>query len=138
MQALVLEGGVPVVLIGVLIALLGVYLVGLIIFRLQRSLPYMKILVVTGIMIGAVLLQMVGSTTHIMQVVGWLPVHVIQGMEVAYWFGTWFGVYPTWEGIILQVASVIFVVGSYYLAEGLRKKKIFAPKQQMVKSTAES
>jgi high-affinity iron transporter len=138
LQALVLEGGVMTVLIGVLVSLLGVYLVGLIIFRLQRSLPYMKILVVTGIMIGAVLFQMVGSTTHIMQVVGWLPLHVIPGMEVAYWLGTWFGVYPTWEGIILQTASVVFVVGSYYLAEGLRKKKIFSPKAKMVNSTAES
>ncbi|GAB1471653.1 FTR1 family protein [Chloroflexota bacterium] len=132
LQALVLEGGIPVVLIGVLIALLGVYFVGLLIFRLQKSLPYMKILVVTGIMIGAVLLQMVGSTTHIMQVVGWLPIHVIQ-MDVPYWLGTWFGIYPTWEGIVLQASSLIFVVGSYYLAEGLRKKKIFAPASKKAK-----
>jgi high-affinity iron transporter len=138
MQALVLEGGVSIVLLGVLVALLGVYLVGLLIFRLQRSLPYMKILIVTGVMIAAVLLQMVGSTTHIMQVVGWLPIHVIQGMYVAYWLGTWFGVYPTWEGVNLQFLSLVFVVGSYYLAEGLRKKKLFAPKTQMVKSTVES
>jgi high-affinity iron transporter len=138
LQALVLEGGVPVVLIGVLVSLLGVYLVGLLIFRLQRSLPYMKILIVTGIMIAAVLLQMVGSTTHIMQVVGWIPIHVILGLDIPYWLGTWFGVYPTWEGLILQLASAIFVVGSYYLAEGLRKKKIFTPKTQMVKSAVES
>ncbi|MBK9925510.1 MAG: FTR1 family protein [Anaerolineales bacterium] len=138
MQALVLEGGVTAVLTGVLIALLGVNLVGLIIFRLQRSLPYMKILVVTGIMIGAVLLQMVGSTVHIMQVVGWLPIHVITGLQVPYWLGTWFGVYPTWEGVVLQFIGGFYVIGTYYLAEAMRKKKIFAPKQKMVKSAAES
>jgi high-affinity iron transporter len=124
LQALVLEGGVPVVLIGVLVSLFCVYLVGLVIFRLHKSLPYMKILVVTGIMIGAVLLQMVGSTTHIMQVVGWLPIHMIQGWNIPFWLGTWFGVYPTWEGIALQLASAVFVIGSYYLAEGMRKQRI--------------
>ena len=123
------------VLMGVLVSLLGVYLVGLIIFRLHRSLPYMKILVVTGIMIGAVLLQMVGSTLHIMQVVGWIPIHVIQELHVPIWLGTWFGVYPTWEGLILQLASAIFVVGSYYLAEGMRKRRIFSSKQHIVKAT---
>jgi high-affinity iron transporter len=124
LQALVLEGGIPVVLIGVAVSLLAVYLVGLVIFRLHKSLPYMKILIVTGIMIGAVLLQMVGSTAHIMQVVGWVPIHVIQGLNIPIWLGTWFGVYPTWEGVVLQLASAVFVVGSYYLAEGMRKQRI--------------
>jgi high-affinity iron transporter len=75
-------------------------------------------------MIGAVLLQMVGSTAHIMQVVGWVPIHVIQGLNIPIWLGTWFGVYPTWEGVVLQLASAVFVVGSYYLAEGMRKQRI--------------
>ena len=80
LQALVLEGGVAVVLIGVLIALAAVVLVGALVFRLQKNLPYMKILIITGVMIGSVLLQMVGSTVHIMQVVGWLPIHVVAGV----------------------------------------------------------
>jgi len=137
LQALVLEGGVGTVLLGVIIALAAVVLVGAIVFRLQKNLPYMKILIITGVMIGAVLLQMVGSTVHIMQVVGWLPIHPIQGAAFSYWLGTWFGVYPTWEGISLQLAALIFVVGSYYLAEGLRKKKIFSPKKQPLKPITE-
>jgi high-affinity iron transporter len=128
---------VGIVLLGVMIALAAVVLVGAIVFRLQKNLPYMKILIITGVMIGAVLLQMVGSTVHIMQVVGWLPIHPIQGAAFSYWLGTWFGVYPTWEGISLQLAALIFVVGSYYLAEGLRKKKIFSPKKQPLKPITE-
>lgn len=138
LQALVLEGGVPTVLIGVIGASLAVAFVGMIVFRLQKNLPYMKILVITGILIGTVLLQMVGSTIHVLQVVGWMPIHVIQWMDLPYWLGTWFGVYPTWEGVGFQFAALVFVVGSYYLAEGLRKHRIFSPKGQMVKSTAES
>jgi high-affinity iron transporter len=138
LQALVLEGGVTVVLAGVLASSAAVFLVGVIVFRLQKNLPYMKILVITGIMIGAVLMQIVGSTTHVMQVVGWMPIHVVQGVQIPYWLGTWFGVYPTWEGLGLQLAAVTFVIGSYYLAEGMRKHRLYSPKHGLTKSTAES
>ena len=138
LQALVLEGGVGVVVLGVLLSLATVILVGMIVFRLHKNLPYMKILIITGILIGSVLLQMVGSTAHVMQVVGWLPIHVVHGLNLPYWLGTWFGIYPTWEGLGLQIASAVFVVGSYYLAEGIRKRRVFSPRGQMLKSTAES
>jgi high-affinity iron transporter len=138
LQALVLEGGVPVVLLGVIGASLAVALVGMIVFRLQRNLPYMKILIITGILIGSVLLQMVGSTVHVLQVVGWLPIHVVQGLDLPYWLGTWFGVYPTWEGLIFQFAAMAFVIGSYYLAEGIRKHRLSSISRGLVKSTAES
>jgi high-affinity iron transporter len=137
LQALVLEGGVPVVLIGVIGSSIAVALVGMIVFRLQKNLPYMKILVITGILIGSVLLQMVGSTVHVLQVVGWLPIHVIRGLDLPYWLGTWFGMYPTWEGLIFQVASMIFVIGSYFLAEGMRKHRLSSLSRGLVKSTAE-
>lgn len=117
LQALVLESGLLTVLIGVSIALTAVLLVGFTTFRLQVNLPYKKMLVFTGILIGAVLLQMIGTTVHILQVVGWLPIHVIDGISLPYWFGTWFGIYATWEGFCFQVLAALFVIGSYYLAE---------------------
>lgn len=138
LQALVLEGGVPVVVMGVIGSSIAVALVGMIVFRLQKNLPYMKILVITGILIGSVLLQMVGSTVHVLQVVGWLPIHVIRGLDIPYWLGTWFGVYPTWEGLIFQFTAMSFVIGSYYLAEGLRKHRLSSISRGLVKSTAES
>lgn len=138
LQALVLEGGVPIVLAGVIGASVAVAVVGMIVFRLQKNLPYMKILVITGIMIGAVLMQIVGTTAHVMQVVGWIPIHVVQGIQIPYWLGTWFGVYPTWEGLGLQLAAVTFVIGSYYLAEGMRKHRLHSPNRGLTKSTAES
>jgi high-affinity iron transporter len=63
---------------------------------------------------------------------------VIQGLEIPYWLGTWFGVYPTWEGLGLQLAAVTFVIGSYYLAEGLRKHRLYSPKRGVAKSITES
>jgi high-affinity iron transporter len=137
LQALVLEGGLVVVLTGVIGASLAVALVGMIVFRLQKNLPYMKILVITGILIGSVLLQMVGSTVHVLQVVGWLPIHVIAGLDLPYWLGTWFGIYPTWEGLGLQLAAMVFVIGSYYLAEGMRKHRLSSISREFVKSPPE-
>ena len=138
LQALVLEAGSSVVLIGVVVASLAIVFVGMITFRLQKNLPYMKILVVTGVLIGSVLMQMVGSTTHVLQVVGWLPIHVIRGLDFPYWLGTWFGIYPTWEGLGLQLFAVVFVIGSYYLAESIRKQKIFSTSRKLANSAMKS
>jgi len=63
---------------------------------------------------------------------------VIRWLDFPYWLGTWFGIYPTWEGLCLQVFAVAFVIGSYYLAEGIRKRRVFSSRGQMVKSAAES
>lgn len=123
LQALVLEGSLSVVLGGVAIGLAATVLVGTITFMVQARLPYKKMLIVTGVMIGGVLLVMVGNTVHVLQVVGWLPIHTISQLSLPYWTGLWFGFYPTWEGILLQIAAAVFVIGSYYLAEWHKKQR---------------
>lgn len=122
LQALVLEGGATMVLLGVAAAMLAVVLVGVVTFKLQVNLPYRNMLIVTGVLIAGVLLQMVGNTVHVMQVLGWLPIHLIASVSLPYWLGTWFGVYATWEGIVLQIVATTYVIGSYYLAEWMQKK----------------
>ncbi len=84
LQALVLEVGVWTVLQGVALGMIGVLGVGWLTFRLQSRLPYKRMLVVTGVLIGAVLLVMVGNTVHVMQLVGWMPLHPIQGVTLPY------------------------------------------------------
>jgi high-affinity iron transporter len=123
LQALVLEAGALVVLGGIALGLAGTLLIGVIVFALQARLPYKKMLIVTGVMIGAVLLTMVGNTTHILQVVGWLPLHPIRWLILPYWAGLWFGLFATWEGLGLQVAAAVFVIGSYVLAEQLQHRR---------------
>ena len=83
LQALVLEGGLAVVLGGVALGLVATVLIGVITFALQARLPYKKMLIATGIMIGGVLLVMVGNTVHVIQVVGWLPIHPITTLPSA-------------------------------------------------------
>ena len=122
LQALVLESGLWTVLEGVAIGAILVMAVGFVTFKLQSRLPFKRMLVGTGILIGAVLLVMVGNTTHALQVVGWLPTHPIRWLTVPYWSGLWFGFYPTWEGVALQISAAVFVIGSYYLAEHKRSR----------------
>jgi high-affinity iron transporter len=123
LQALTLEGGAGTVMIGAAIGMALVVAIGLAIFALQAKLPIMKMLVFTGVLIGFVLLVMVGNTVHIMQVVGWLPLTPIRWLAFPYWFGVWFGTYPTVEGLALQFAAGAFVIGSYFLAERVHKRK---------------
>jgi len=123
LQALVLDAGTKVVLEGVGLGLLGVIVVGVITFRVQQRLPYKKMLVYTGVLIGIVLVTMVGKTVHVMQAVGWLGITPIKGLTFPYWAGLWFGLYATWQGLILQVSAAVFVLGSYFGAEWLQARK---------------
>ncbi len=123
LQALVLEGNAQLVLLGVGLGLLVTLLVGLITFRLQKHLPYKQMLVITGMLIGAVLLIMIGKTVHVMQEVGWFPTSPIGILSLPDWVGTWLGIYSNWQGVLLQFATGVFLIGSFYLAEAKRKRK---------------
>ena len=107
-QALVLATDVATVLTGVLV---------------ERKLPQKKMLMLTGAMVTWVLVVMVGTTVQIMQTVGWIAVTPIEGLRTPYWSGLWFGIYPTWEGVLLQLGAFLFVIGSYLGAEALRKRR---------------
>jgi high-affinity iron transporter len=123
LQALTLEAGVPTVLEGVAIGLGATLAVGFLVVVLERKLPHKKMLIATGLLITAVLAVLVGKTVQTMQVVGWIPVAPVDGLTLPYWAGLWFGVHPTWQGLIAQVAAIVFVLGSYFAAESLRKRR---------------
>jgi high-affinity iron transporter len=123
LQAIVLEAGAGMVLVGVAIGLAATLGVGFLTIRLQRKLPHKRMLIATGLLILWVLVVMVGTTVQTLQVVGWVPVTPVQGLQLPYWAGLWLGVFPTWEGLLAQGAAIVFVLGSYLLAEQLRKRK---------------
>ena len=122
-QALTLEAGAFTVLQGIAVGLAATLAVGVVVISLQRKLPHKKMLVATGIMITWVLIVLVGQTVQVMEKVGWVPVTPIDGLRLPYWSGVWLGLYPTWEGLISQAAAAVFVVGSYFLAEHLQRRK---------------
>jgi high-affinity iron transporter len=111
-------GGAPV-LQGVSIGLFFTALVGLITFGLRRHLPYRRMLVVTGILLGLVLLVMVGEQAQEMQLASWIPTTPVPSLERAIpsWMGLWFAVFPTVETLLAQVIAGTIVIGSYLIAE---------------------
>ncbi len=134
LQALVLDAGNLVVIEGVALGLLAVFFVGFLIFRMQAHIPYMRLFVFTAFLIGIVLLILVGKTVHVMQAVGWMPISPIAGLQLPFWAGQWFGIFPTWESVIWQLLAFIFVVGSYYLAEYMRKRVRRSAKQKAMQA----
>ena len=120
LQALELSSGLVVVLEGVLLGGLAVMAVAVATFVLERRLPYKKMLIVTGVLLTAVLVIMVGKTVRTMQGVGWIPITPID-VDVPYWLGIWLGVFPTVETAVAQAGAAVFVVGSYLLAERLKR-----------------
>ena len=105
LQAMTLEAGAFTVLQGVAVGFAGVLAVFGLVIALERRLPHKKMLVATGVLITGVLVVLVGQTVQTMQVVGWLPVTPVEGLTLPYWAGTWFGVFPTWEGLLAQAAA---------------------------------
>jgi high-affinity iron transporter len=116
LQTLELQAGAATVLEGVALGLAGTAAVGVLTFWLHRKLPYKKMLVLTGCMLGLVLVVMIGGTAATFQDLGWLPNHPLP-FAVPQWLGAWFEIYPTYETVGAQLLAGVFVAGSYVLAK---------------------
>jgi high-affinity iron transporter len=110
-------GGEPV-FYGVLLGLLFTGVVAALTFVAHRKLPYKKMLVLTGIMLGAVLLVMVGEQAQEMQLAHWLPTTQVPWLAnvIPAWMGLWFSVYPTVQTLAAQAIAGVVVIGSYFVA----------------------
>jgi high-affinity iron transporter len=137
LQSLELKAGSAVVLEGVAIGLAGTALVGVITFWLHHKLPYRKMLVLTGVLVGAVLVVMIGGTALTFQDLGWLPRHPTP-FTVPEWMGSWFEMYSYWETLAAQLLAALFVVGSYYLAEYLKVRRPHSRGESPVARRAEA
>ena len=119
LQNLRLTNGSSAVLEGAGIGLALTALVGVATFFLHHRLPYKRMLVLTGVMLGFVLVVMVGESAQELQLAGWIPSTDI-GVQLPGFVGLWFAIFPTVEGIAAQALAAITVVGSYFLAEHLK------------------
>jgi len=122
LQSYRLALGSTAVLRGVSIGLLFTAAVAVLTFVANRRLPYKRMLVVTGVMLGVVLLVMVGEQAQEMQLARWLPTTAISGLErmIPDWAGLWFAVFPTVETLTAQAIAALLVLGSYALARRAR------------------
>lgn len=118
LQSYHLRLGGGVVLKGALLGLVLTGMVAVLTFVLQQRLPYRKMLITTGVLLGVVLLVMVGEQAQEMQLAHWIPTTEISSLKnyMPPWMGLWFAVFPTTETLIAQFIAAVLVVGSYYAA----------------------
>lgn len=113
LQSLLLEAGLRPVLIGLSIGLAIVSGMGLGVFYIGAKLPYRRLLVITGVLVITVLVTFLGSTVRLFQTVGWLPIHPITWLDIPTWMGTWLGLYPSWEGMLIPPLGLVYVGGAW-------------------------
>jgi high-affinity iron transporter len=111
-------GGVPI-LNGTLAGLFLSGVVGVVTFVGHRQLPYRRMLVLTGTLLGGVLLVMVGEQAQEMQLAHWLPTTQVPMLQpfLPPWMGLWFSIFPTVETLAAQAVAAALVLGSYLLAQ---------------------
>lgn len=118
LQSYHLRLGGNVVLKGTLLGLTLTGMVALLTFVLQQKLPYRKMLITTGILLGVVLLVMVGEQAQEMQLANWISTTPVPLLEpiLPPWTGLWFAIFPTYETLAAQFLAALLVIGSYYAA----------------------
>jgi high-affinity iron transporter len=121
LQTYHLRFGGGVVLQGALLGMALSAIVAVLTFVLQQKLPYRKMLITTGVLLGVVLLVMVGEQAQEMQLAHWIATTPIPALVpmIPKWMGLWLSVYPTYETLIAQGIAAVLVVGSYYAARKL-------------------
>jgi high-affinity iron transporter len=98
---------------------------------------YRKMLVLTGVLVAAVLVVMIGGTAMTFVELGWLPSNPTP-FTPPQWMGAWFEVYGYWETIGAQILAAVFVIGSYYAAERMKSRKPAAAKTTHAPAVARS
>jgi high-affinity iron transporter len=118
LQGYRLRLGRHVVFEGVCIGLLLSAAVGALTFVAHRKLPYKRMLIVTGVLLGVVLLVMVGEQVQEMQLAGWMPTTQLPSLArfLPGWTGLWFSTFPNVEGLLAQCFAAVLVLGSYVMA----------------------
>jgi high-affinity iron transporter len=118
LQSYYLKLGHGTVLAGALIGAFFTAVMALLTFWAHKRLPYRRMLILTGILLGAVLLVMVGEEAFEMQQANWIPTTTIHSLDkiIPDWAGVWFSVYPSVETMAAQVIALVLVIGSYFLS----------------------
>ncbi len=118
LQTYRLKLGEDVVLLGALVGFALTAVIAVFTFVAHRRLPYRKMLILTGVLLGAVLLVMVGEQAQEMQLAHWLPTTFIPALKplMPDWTGLWFGITPTVETLAAQALAATLVIGSYFAA----------------------
>jgi len=140
LQTYHLRFGGGVVLQGALLGIALSAIVAMLTFVVQQKLPYRKMLITTGILLGVVLLVMVGEQAQEMQLAHWISTTPSPSLVsvIPKWMGLWFSVFPTYETLIAQLIAAVLVVGSYYAARKLGGDVMLVSEEPVREAKAEA
>ncbi len=79
-------------------------------------------LVLTGAMVGFVLVVMVGESAQELQLAGWISTTHL-GITLPGWLGTWLAIFPTLETLAAQGLAAGAVIASYLVAEHVKVRR---------------
>jgi high-affinity iron transporter len=115
LQSYRLKLGTAPVMKGVSIGLAVTAVVAALTFVAHKRLPYRRMLVLTGVLLGVVLVVMVGEQAQEMQLAGWIPTTVLPALDavIPAWMGLWLACFPTVETLTAQAIAITLVLGSY-------------------------
>ena len=118
LQSYYLKLGGWTVLYGSLLGLALTLIVAVLTFWMHTRMPYRKMLIVTGVLLGGVLLIMVGEEANEMQLARWISTTPIHSLDkfMPDWAGVWFSLYPNVETVAAQALALVLVVGSYFIS----------------------
>jgi high-affinity iron transporter len=118
LQSYYLKLGGWTVLYGSLLGLAFTLAVAVITFWMHQRMPFRKMLILTGVLLGVVLLVMVGEEANEMQLANWIsttPIHALDRF-MPDWAGVWFSLFPNVETVAAQLVAAALVVGSYFIS----------------------
>ena len=118
LQSYRLRLGGKVVLSGACLGFVLTGLLAVLTFVAHQKLPYRKMLVFTGILLGVVLIVMVGEQAQEMQLAHWITTTPIPALVpvIPTWMGLWLSIFPTVETLLGQAIAAALVLGSYMAA----------------------
>ena len=133
LQNLRLQVGSLIVLEGVAVGLFLTAIVAALTFMAHHKLPYKKMLILTGILLGMVLIVMVGESVQEMQQAHWIGTTAVN-LPIPAWMGLWFATSPNVESLASQIFAGAFVIGSYFLAQYVR---VWRPQRLAARAAAQ-
>ncbi len=126
LQSYRLRLGDQTVFWGLCVGLLLSVVVAVLTFVAHQRLPYRKMLIVTGLLLGVVLVVMVGEQAQEMQLAHWITTTRISWLATTpAWMGLWFSVFPTVETLLAQTVAALLVLGSYIVARRDMSRQTF-------------
>lgn len=134
LQSIRMQVGSGAVVMGAAIGLGLSLIVAVFTFLAHQKLPYKKMLVFTGVMLGVVLLVMVGEEMQEMQLAGWIGTTTLP-VQFPAWLGLWFSVFNNVQTIVAQLIAAVFVLGSYFGAQYVR---VWRPRRERARLQSET